>query len=415
METTTESQTAPASEQSWRGDVAVVGAGIVGLATARELLRRHPGQRLVVLEREPEISQHQTGHNSGVIHTGIYYKPGSLKARACVAGSARLMRYCDEKGIPYRLCGKLIIATEEEELPRLQGLFERGQENGVPDLRLVGTDELREIEPHAVGIRAIWSPRTGIIDYRQVAASYARDIQEAGGEIRTSSEVLEINQRNGEVELSTTSGDYQAQRVVTCAGLWSDRVAKLTGASRDPVIVPFRGDYFTLPPDRRYLVQTNIYPVPDPRFPFLGVHLTPRMSGEIWMGPNAVLAFGREGYSFLKVDPADLLDTLRSGGFRRFASKHWRTGLDEMRRDLSRRRFLASLQRYVPELKLSDLHPGPSGVRAQALTAEGNLVDDFVFDRHGRVLHVRNAPSPAATASLEIASMINDELEQQMD
>ncbi len=392
--------------------MAVVGGGIVGLATARELLLRHPGKRLVVLEREPAIAQHQTGHNSGVIHSGIYYAPGSLKARACVAGAARLRRYCDEKGIPYKMVGKLIVATDPAEIPRLEGLLERGKGNGVQGLRLVGMEELHEIEPHATGVRAIWSPNTGIVDYRQVAASYASDIEAAGGEIRTSSEVTAIEQRGGRVLISTASGDYETELVVTCAGLWADRVAQLTGAPRNPVIVPFRGDYFTLPEHRRHLVQTNIYPVPDPRFPFLGVHLTPRMSGEIWMGPNAVLAFGREGYRFTKVDAGDLLDTLRSGGFRRFALKHWRTGLDEMRRDLSRRRFLESLQRYVPELSLSDLHPGPSGVRAQALSDEGQLVDDFIFNHHGRVLHVRNAPSPAATSSLEIGTMIADEVQQ---
>jgi L-2-hydroxyglutarate oxidase LhgO len=334
-----------------------------------------------------------------------------MKARACVAGAARMMAYCDERGIPYRLCGKMIIATEEEELPRLAALYERGQANGVPGLELIGPERLREIEPHAVGLKALWSPRTGIVDYRRVALAYAEDVEEYGGEIRTSSEVVGFDRRGGRTLVSTSAGDYEADIVVTCAGLWADRVARLSGGAREPQIVPFRGDYFTLPEHRRHLVRTNIYPVPDPRFPFLGVHLTPRINGEVWLGPNAVLAFARDGYRFRTVDPGDMLSTLRSGGFRRFASKHWKTGMEEMRRDLSRRRFLASLRRFVPELELSDLRPGPSGVRAQALSAGGELVDDFVFDRGEGVLHVRNAPSPAATSSLEIGALIADELE----
>jgi (S)-2-hydroxyglutarate dehydrogenase len=405
-------QVAPATTGlKWRGDVIVVGAGIVGLAVAREWLHRHPGARLIVLEKEAEIATHQSGHNSGVIHSGIYYTPGSLKARACVAGAARMMAYCDEHDIAYRLCGKMIIATEEEELPRLDALFERGKANGVPGLEMVDAGRLREIEPHAVGLRALWSPNTGIVDYRQVAQSYANEIEGSGGEIITSAEVIGFERRGKATLLSTTKGDFEAALVVTCAGMWADRVAQLSGADRKPEIIPFRGDYFTLPPERRHLVQTNIYPVPDPRFPFLGVHLTPRMSGEVWMGPNAVLAFARAGYSFPTVNVRDLFGTVRSRGFRRFAMKHWRTGLDETRRDLSRRRFLESLQKFIPELQLSDLRPGPSGVRAQALSDDGELVDDFVFDRSGGALHVRNAPSPAATSSLEIGGMIADEME----
>lgn len=406
-------QAAPVSGAAdWRGDVAVVGAGIVGLAAAREWLRRRPGTRLIVLDKEPEIAQHQSGHNSGVIHSGIYYAPGSLKASACVAGAARLMQYCDAKGIPYRLCGKMIVATEAEELPRLHALHERGLANGVPGLRVIGPDELREIEPHAVGLQALWSPNTGIVDYRQVARAYADDIEELGGEIRTSNEVLGIERRGAVTRITASGGEYEVATLVSCAGLWADKVAALTGGERTPQIVPFRGDYFTLPAERRELVRTNIYPVPDPRFPFLGVHLTPRMNGEVWLGPNAVLAFAREGYRMTRVKPGDLAEIAAYGGFRAFARKNWRTGLDELRRDLSRRRFLASLQRFIPELTMHDLRPGPSGVRAQALSADGNLVDDFVFDRGVGYLHVRNAPSPAATSSLEIGRMIADELEQ---
>ena len=406
-------QVAPAtSGLKWRGDVVVVGAGIIGLAVAREWLIRNPGSRLIVVEKEPEIAVHQSGHNSGVIHSGIYYAPGSFKARACVAGAARMTRYCDEHGIPYRLCGKMIVATEEAELPRLEALYERGRANNVPGLEMIGAERLKEIEPHAVGLKALWSPNTGIVDYRQVAQSYATEIEQAGGEIITSAEVIGFERRSDATLVNTTRGDFEAKRIVACGGLWADRLARLEGGAREPEIIPFRGDYFTLPPDRRHLVRTNIYPVPDPRFPFLGVHLTPRMSGEVWMGPNAVLAFARAGYRFPTVNLKDLVDTARSKGFRRFARTHWRTGFEETRRDLSRRRFLASLQKFIPELRLSDLHPGPSGVRAQALSSAGQLVDDFIFDRVGGTLHVRNAPSPAATSSLEIGGMIADELEE---
>ena len=404
---------APASSGlKWRGDFIIVGAGIVGLSVAREILNRYPGRRLIVLEKEATIASHQSGHNSGVIHSGIYYTPGSLKAQACVAGARKLMEYCDDREIPYRLCGKMIIATDEDELPRLEALHERGIANGVPGLELIDAGRLKEIEPHAAGIKAVWSPRTGIIDYRRVAQAYAGDIEEAGGEIVTSAEVTGLSTRTGMTLVESLRGDYEASTVVTCAGLWADRVASLSGADAEPRIVPFRGDYFSLPEDRRHLVRTNIYPVPDPQFPFLGVHLTPRMNGEVWMGPNAVLAFARDGYRFPIINARDMVDTLRSGGFRRFAMKHWQTGFDEVRRDLSRRRFLDSLQKFIPELTLADLHPGPSGVRAQALSPEGNLVDDFVFNRQAGMLHVRNAPSPAATSSLEIGRMVVDELDR---
>ena len=397
---------------TWTGDVVVVGAGIVGLAAAREILRRHPDQKLVVLDKEPKIAGHQSGHNSGVIHSGIYYAPGSLKARACVAGAAQMMTYCDEHGIPYRLCGKVIVATDESEIPRLEALFERGQTNGVPGLKMIGADELREVEPHVSGVRAILSPRTGIVDYRQVADSYAEEIRHAGGEILTDHEVVSIIRGATRTLVCTTRGDFEAKRVIACAGVYADRVAAMTGSPLEPRIVPFRGDYFILRPERRDLVRGNIYPVPDPRFPFLGVHFTPRMNGDLWLGPNAVLAFSREGYSFGSIHLGDLGDMARFGGFRNFARKHWRTGFEEMARDLSKKRFLASLQKYIPELVMEDLLPGPSGVRAQALSEDGNLVDDFIVDRESRVLHVRNAPSPAATSSLVIGAMIADAFDE---
>ena len=396
----------------WKGDVAIVGAGIVGLATARELLLRQPSLRVAVVEKEPAIAEHQTGHNSGVIHSGIYYAPGSLKAKACVAGAAALMRYCDEHGIPYDLCGKVIVATDPTEVPRLENLYQRGQANGVPGLRMIGAAELREIEPHVVGVQALLSPRTGIVDYRQVAASYADEVRRAGGQIFTSHEVVEIDRRPEGTRLTTPRGQFQAGRVVTCAGLWEDRVASMTGAPREPRIVPFRGDYYILRPERRDLVRGNIYPVPDPAFPFLGVHFTPRMNGDLWLGPNAVLAFARGGYRFGTLDARDLAEMATFTGFLGFARKNWRIGIDEMRRDLSKERFLRSLQKYVPELELDDLLPGPSGVRAQAMSADGKLVDDFVVDARDGVLHVRNAPSPAATSSLVIGAMVADAFEQ---
>jgi (S)-2-hydroxyglutarate dehydrogenase len=396
----------------WSGDVAVVGAGIVGLAVARELLRRRPQTRLAVVEKEPEIAQHQTGHNSGVIHSGIYYKPGSFKAKACVAGSAKMMQFCEERDIPYRRCGKVIIATEPEELPRLYDLYERGQANGCPDLRIIELDEIRELEPHAAGIKALLSPNTGIVDYRKVAVAYADDVRKSSAQIFTNHEVIGIRRQSGTTILETTSGAVEAKSVITCGGLWADRVAQMTGAPADPRIVPFRGDYYVLRHDRRHLVRSNIYPVPDPRFPFLGVHLTPRMDGEIWLGPNAVLAFARDGYRFRDVRLGDLKEMATFGGFLGFARKHWRTGAEEMLRDLSKKRFLESLQRYVPELRMDDLVPGPSGVRAQAMSNDGQLVDDFVFSESEGTLHVRNAPSPAATSSLVIAEMVVDRFEK---
>lgn len=400
----------PSSTIDWTGDVVIVGGGIVGLATARELLRRQPGTRLAIVEKESAIAQHQTGHNSGVIHAGIYYAPGSLKAKLCVAGAAEMMRYCDEHDIPYERCGKMIVATSEEELPRLSNLFDRATANGVPGVRLIEEAELRELEPHCRGVRALWSPNTGIVDYGKVAGSYAAEITQDGGEIRLNSEVTSIERRAGKSLVTTTGGAFEANTVITCAGLYSDKVAALTGADRSPRIIPFRGDYYILRPERRHLVRSNIYPVPDPRFPFLGVHFTPRMNGDVWLGPNAVLAFAREGYRFGTVRPRELAAILTDRAFLGFARKNWRTGASEMARDLSKRRFLTSLQVYIPELTVDDLLPGPAGVRAQAFSATGEMVDDFVIDRGDGVLHVRNAPSPAATSSLQIGKYIANAL-----
>lgn len=389
-------------------DIAIIGGGIVGLATAMELLARYPALKLVVLEKEHELAQHQTGRNSGVIHSGIYYAPGSLKAKACVAGKASLLRFCDEHGVPYELCGKVIVATHEEELPRLEQLYQRGLANGVPGLEMIGLERLREIEPYAVGIKALYSPTTGIVDYGQVAQAYAHEVTSHGGEILLDHEISTIEQRNGRYRLSTPSAIVEARYVIGCAGLYADRVARLSGMLSTPQIVPFRGDYYVLQRERASMVRGMIYPVPDPRFPFLGVHFTRRMNGDVWLGPNAVLAFAREGYRRFDISLGEVWETLRYRGFRRLALRYWRVGLEEMYRDFNKAAFLKALQRYVPDLRIADLLPGPAGVRAQALAPDGTLVDDFVVNHQGGQLHVRNAPSPAATSSLAIAEMIVD-------
>ena len=395
-------------------DVVVIGAGILGLAVSRELLSRYPRLRLAVLDKEPSVGQHQTGHNSGVLHSGIYYAPGSLKARLCVQGQRELYAYCEQKGIPTDRCGKVIVASNESELPRLDNLLERGQANGVQGLEMIGPERLREIEPHCVGVKALFSPNTGIVDFSRVTRAYADDVMECGGDVLPGYGVDRISDRPGRVILHTTAGEVEAQHVIACAGLYADRVARMTGGPRDPRIVPFRGDYWVLRPDRRHLARNLIYPVPDPSFPFLGVHFTRRIDdGSVWLGPNAVLAFAREGYRRLDVRPRDLAEALAYRGFQRLAGKFWQTGLQEMVRDFSKEAFLKSLQVYVPELTLADLLPGPSGVRAQALGPDGSLVDDFVFNTQGRrIVHVRNAPSPGATSSLAIGRMIADTAEQ---
>jgi len=393
-------------------DMAIIGAGILGLATAMELLSRFPALRLIVLEKEAAIARHQTGHNSGVIHSGIYYAPGSLKARLCVTGRAKLLAFCDAHAIPYDLCGKVIVATDAEELSRLDQLAERGRINGVSALEMIGPERLRELEPHAVGINALYSPATGIVDFSRVARAYAWEVTEHGGEIRTNHAVAAITQRDGYNRIETSAGDVTARWIISCAGLEADRVARITGAPRTPQIVPFRGDYYVLRPERRDWVNGMIYPVPDPRFPFLGVHFTRRMDGAVWLGPNAVLAFAREGYRRRDVNVRDLTEIVRYRGFRTLARHYWRTGIDELYRDFRKAAFLKALQRYMPELRMADLLPGPSGVRAQALGEDGALVDDFVVNVEGGALHVRNAPSPAATSSLAIGALIVDTAEQ---
>lgn len=383
-------------------DVAVVGGGILGLATAYRLLESRPRLRLVLLEKEAALGTHQTGHNSGVLHAGLYYPPGSRKAKLCREGKAALERFAADHGIPFEHCGKLVVALDESELAPLAAIRQRGEANGVEGLEEIGPERIRELEPHAAGVRALWSPSTGIIDFRRVALAYADEIRNRGGEIRPASRVTGIRGHPGERAVETAAGEVLSKNVIACAGLQSDRVAEMTGDAGSERVIPFRGDYYTLKPGARRLVRGLIYPVPDPRFPFLGVHFTRRIDGEVLAGPNAVLAFAREGYGRLDFSARDLAETLSFPGFRKLARTYLRTGLAEMWRDWSKRAFTAALARYVPEIRGSDLVFGPSGVRAQSLSADGKLVDDFSIGESPGVLHVRNAPSPAATASLAI-------------
>jgi L-2-hydroxyglutarate oxidase len=384
-------------------DVAIIGGGIVGLATALKLADR---ARLVVLEAEDDVARHQTGHNSGVIHSGLYYKPGSHKARNCAEGREAMYHFCADHGIPHERCGKVVVATEERELPALDELERRGIANGLAGLRRLTGEQLPEYEPHVRGVAGLHVPETGIVDYAVVARKYAELVTRAGGTIVTGARVTRVERRGGEIVLTTPRGEFVAGNLINCGGLQSDRVARLCGLDPGVQIVPFRGEYYALAPEKRYLVRALIYPVPDPRFPFLGVHFTKTVHGEIEAGPNAVLAFRREGYSRWQVSPADMLSLLRYGGFWRMASKYWRTGLGEMARSFSKRAFYHALRRLVPELEYADIRPFGSGVRAQAVEPSGALVDDFRFVQAERMIHVLNAPSPAATASLSIGGTI---------
>ena len=383
-------------------DVAVVGGGIVGLAAADALLRRYPGLRLLLLEKEADVARHQTGRNSGVVHAGLYYRPGTLRARLCVAGMSRLRDFCAEHGVAYRQTGKVVVATREEELARLDALFERGRANGVPGLRLLDARELREIEPHAAGLRAIHSPRTAIVDFPGASRALLARVRGAGGAVRFGARLRAVAEEPGGLRLATDAGTFRASRLLTCAGLHADRVARLAGVEPGVRIVPFRGEYLLLRPDRRHLVRGLIYPVPDPALPFLGVHLTRTVHGEVEAGPNAVLAFAREGYGWAAVDARDLADALSYAGFWRLARRHARVGVAETIRSLSLPLFVRSLRRLLPALRPGDVRRGGSGVRAQALDRQGRLLDDFVVAETERTLHVLNAPSPAATASLAI-------------
>lgn len=391
-------------------DVVVIGGGIVGLSAARAVQQRYPGASVVVAEKEPALASHQTGRNSGVVHSGIYYKPGSLKARTCIDGGAELVRFCQEHGIAYEQCGKLIVATDPSELPRLEALAERATAHGLAFTRL-GPDGIRDHEPHAAGIAALHLPITGIVDYLGVCAVHERELAAAGGEVRLDTKVLSIEATAEGYRLVTNHGPLLTRSIVNCAGLHSDRVAKAAGAAPDARIVPFRGEYFDVVESRRHLVNTLIYPVPDPAFPFLGVHFTKMVSGAVHAGPNAVLALRREGYRWRDINLRDLADTLSYSGFWRLARKHGRTGMGEVARSLSKERFTHSLQRLVPEIQADDLVRSKAGVRAQALTRDGGLVDDFLITGSGTSVHVCNAPSPAATSSLAIGASIAERLE----
>jgi L-2-hydroxyglutarate oxidase len=394
-------------------DLVVVGAGIVALAAARELLARRPGLKLTILEREPEVARHQTGSNSGVIHGGIYYAPGSLKARLCVEGAAKMYAYCDARGIAYERCGKVIVALSERELPGLDALEMRGRANGVPGLKRVGRTELAELEPHAAGIAALHSPATGIVDFGAVARALADDIRAAGATIVTGCEVLDLVPNDRGVAVRHTTGELQARRALVCAGAWTDQLARRAGAPADPRIVPFRGSYLRLKPASCGLVRSLIYPVPDPALPFLGVHLTKRVDGEVWLGPTALMVGAPDAYGLTTINPASLRATLTWPGTWRMMRRHWRAGLSELRLGASRRAFVDACAAYVPELSTDDILPGGlAGVRAQAIGRDGTLVDDFVVHDVDTVQYVRNAPSPAATSALALAQLLADRVER---
>ena len=401
-------------------DLTIIGGGILGLATALKITAVHPRLRLLLLEKELDLARHQTGNNSGVIHSGLYYRPGSLKARTCVAGRRELIQFCDENGVPYEICGKVVVATTDEELPRLEELRRRGEANGLRRLETIGTERLKELEPHATGIKGLHVPETGIIDYKKVAAAYAAKIRDSGGDIRLSQKVVGILDRPGEIVLQTSGGDYRTKHLINCCGLQSDLIAKKArGATQDHDlehrIIPFRGEYYKIAPARQYLVKNLIYPVPDPTFPFLGVHFTRMAKGGVEAGPNAVLAYAREGYSHSQVNLNDLWQTVSFRGFWAMTGKYWQTGFGELYRSLSKTAFVRALQQLVPEIRASDLVAGGAGVRAQAVSANGALVDDFVIKQGRNAIHILNAPSPGATASLAIGRQICEMAEKNFD
>ena len=389
-------------------NVIIIGAGAVGLGVALEITRRFPRQQLLVLEKEEGVARHQSGHNSGVIHSGVYYKPGSLKARLCVPGAAAMLEFCREHGVPHQVCGKVIVATQQQELPGLEELRKRGEANGLTGLRLIDPRELRDLEPHAAGLQALLVPSTGVTDYAAVCEKYAELIIRQGSTVLCSAPAQAIKRSANGMVVETPQGAFSANALINCAGLYSDRICRMAGDDPGVMIVPFRGEYYDLVPERASLARALIYPVPDPRFPFLGVHFTRRISGKVDAGPNAILALAREGYRHRDINLRDLASSFSFPGFWRMARRHWRSGVDEWHRSLSKAAFVHALQRLVPEVKEEDLVPGGSGVRAQAVTRDGALVDDFRFVPAGKVLHVLNVPSPAATASLTIGKAIVD-------
>ncbi len=384
-------------------DIAVIGGGIIGTATAMRLATEHPNLKVGIVEKETQVAEHQSGHNSGVIHSGIYYAPGSLKAQNCVTGAAEMKQFCDENGIQYDLCGKVIVATSEAELPRLDELHRRGTANGVPGLEMIDQARLRELEPQAAGIRALYSPATGIIDYTQVTKAYVRHFENAGGQLLLGARVSDIAQRGAFTYLTTSKGEVEARHLINCAGLYSDVVARMMGFDFDLRIIPFRGEYYFLTPEARRLVKGLIYPVPDPELPFLGVHFTRTIHGNVEAGPNAVLAMAREGYTKTTFNPRESAWTLSYPGFWTMARKYWKTGAHEIYRSARKPVFTKALQRLVPSLRESDLTTGGAGVRAQAVDSKGKLIDDFRIVEGQNSIHVLNAPSPGATSSLSIS------------
>ena len=389
-------------------DIIVVGGGIVGLATALKLLQKSPDLKVLLVEKESELAKHQTGNNSGVIHSGLYYKPGSLKAKNCIEGYNMLIDFCQQHEISFDLCGKIVVATEEKELPLLQSLFQRGQQNGLKGLKMLDAGELREHEPHVRGVGGFFVPQTGIVDYKVVAEKYGEQIRKLGGKIMLGEKVLKVVPELGEVSVETDKSSFKSKMLINCAGLYSDKVAQLASKNIDVRIIPFRGEYYKLKKDRENLVRNLIYPVPDPNFPFLGVHFTRMMRGGVEAGPNAVLAFRREGYRKSDINITELSETLRWPGFQKVAGKYWRTGLGEMYRSFSKGAFTKALQKLIPEIRESDLVEGGSGVRAQACDRRGGLVDDFLIFEEQQVINVCNAPSPAATSSLSIGNSVAD-------
>ncbi|SEH28623.1 L-2-hydroxyglutarate oxidase [Chryseobacterium culicis] len=392
-------------------DIIIVGAGLVGLATAYQLKIKKPDAKILVLEKENDVSLHQSGHNSGVIHSGIYYKPGSLKAKNCIEGYNSVINFAKEHGIRYDLCGKIIVATSQEELPLLDNIYKRGVENGLQELKYLSREEFREIEPHCEGVRAIKVPQTGIIDYPGVAKKIKELFQELGGEVKFNSEVRNIINNNAEIIVKTQASEFKTKKLISCAGLYSDKITKMTNEKNDVIIIPFRGEYYKIRDEKKHLVKHLIYPVPDPNFPFLGVHFTRMIDGNIEAGPNAVLAFKKEGYKFFDFDLEETMQTLMWPGFRKIVAKYGKTGLGEVHRSLSKSAFTKALQKLMPEIQESDLVPGGSGVRAQACDRNGGLIDDFDIVKNGNIIHVRNAPSPAATSCLSIGNKISELIE----
>lgn len=392
-------------------DIIIIGAGLVGLATAYQTKLKNPDSKILILEKEKDVSLHQSGHNSGVIHSGIYYKPGSLKAKNCIEGYNSVINFAKEYGIKHDLCGKIIVASSQEELPLLDNIYKRGIDNGLDNLKYLSREEFREIEPHCEGVKAIKVPQTGIIDYPGVAKKIKELFEELGGEVKFNNEVKDIINKDSEIIIKTNQSEFKTKKLVSCAGLYSDKITKMTNEKNDVIIIPFRGEYYKIKDEKKHLVKHLIYPVPDPNFPFLGVHFTRMIDGNIEAGPNAVLAFKKEGYQFFDFNLSETMQTLTWPGFRKIVAKYGKTGMGEVHRSLSKSAFTKALQKLMPEIQENDLVPGGSGVRAQACDRSGSLIDDFDIVKNGNIVHVRNAPSPAATSCLSIGNKISELIE----